>query len=659
VTDSLLFQIALLLGLAAAGLWAFERIRLPAIAGFLVVGAIAGPEGLGLVGEPERVRTLAELGVVFLLFEIGLELPLERIRSVWRSALLAGGGQVLLTVLVVAGTTAGFGLDLGQALILGGIVSMSSTALVMRILVDRGQVDSPQGQLAVSVLIIQDLSIVPFLLAIPFLSGGEGGGAASGLLSLVRVVAALGLVVAVVRLVVPRVLERMTRLNSPDLFSLLALVLVLASALFAEELGLTLAVGAFLAGAAASASPYAQQLFAEVIPLRGVLLGLFFTAVGMLFAPGAAIAYAPWVLAYLVATIVLKTTIVAGISALLLRRGLRVGVAAGLVLSQTGEFSFVLADAAHSAGLLDTRVREIVIAGSVLSLVATPFLVRLTPLLSDFAVGLLERFVREPTPLPPVSSEGEAEKARVVVVGFGPAGQTLARLLRSLGDPYVIVDANADSVETGHAQGEPILYGDATRPPFLKRLDVEHARLVAIAISDPLATRRMVTRIRKLAPDTPILARTRFVAEVDVLEGLGASVVVAEEYEGSIEVVARTLELFHYPTSAVAKFTDALRDEGYGAIRSPLSFPIDPWLMELLEEVDNAWVVVPDAFSASLSLSDLGIRARTGASVLAVEREGETLTNPPPDFGLRAGDRLLVLGDAHQIEALSALLAAP
>ncbi len=664
--SNLLFEILLLLALTATGLALFERLKLPAIAGFLVVGAIAGPGVLGLVGEPDRVRVLAEVGIVFLLFEIGLELPLERLRRLWRSALLAGGIQVAATVAVVALGSAVFGLEPASALILGGIVAMSSTALVMRLLVDRGQVDAPHGQLAVAILILQDLSIVPFLLAIPLLAGDAGTSSLDLLLALGRLVLALGVLLGVVRYLVPRLLTRAAQLRSPDLFSLLALLVVLGSAFLAEELGLTLAVGAFLAGVVAGASPHAHQLFSEVVPLRGVFLGIFFTAVGMLFDPAAVIELAPWILAYLAVATLLKAVIVAVISALLMKQGIRVGVLAGLALAQTGEFSFVLAEAAGRAGLLEEWLHQVVISGSILSLLATPFLFRAAPALADFVARGADQLAGEPD----LGSFGQLAQVdrgaadatqdrdgeRVVVIGIGLGGQTLTRLLRSLGTPYVVIDSNAQGVEDAIARGEPAVFGDATRPPVLRRLGVTRAKLVAVVISDPLATRRIVSRVRELAPHTPILARTRYVLEVDALSELGSTAVVAEEFEGSLELVAQALRLFKLPGGAIRNFTDALREEGYGAIRTPAELPLDPWLLELLRESGQQWVEVPKRFPHGKSLAELDVRARCGANVLAVERAGTTTANPEASMELQAGDRLLVLGDATALEELDALL---
>ncbi len=653
-----LFEVLVLLGLAAAGLALFERLKLPAIAGFLVLGAIAGPGVLGLVPEPERVRTLAEIGVVFLLFEIGLDLPLDRARKLWRGALIGGGLQVVLTVSVVYLAGVGLGMEKGPALVLGGLVAMSSTALVLRLLTDQGQLNSPHGQLTTSILLFQDLSIVPLLLLVPLLADNEKLSAASFAWTGLRLVAALGLVLFIVRFAVPRALDRMARLRSPDLFSLLALLIVLGSAFLAEELGLTLAVGAFLAGVAASSSPYANQLFSEVIPLRGVVLGIFFTAIGMLFEPMVMIEQAPLVIAILLAATLVKGTIIAAISALALGRGVGVSLLAGIALAQCGEFSFVLAEVAARANLLSEALHQAVLAASILSLLATPFLMRAAPELAEAVEGRFAGWFppEDHTPRDAMCTDRAGDHERVIVIGYGPAGRTLAKLLRSQNRPYVVVDANATTVAQAGAKGEHIVFGDAARPAFLDRLDVATAKLVTVAISDPLATQRIVARVRAAAPRLPILARARYVHEVEPLEAVGATSVVAEEYEGSIELVRQALAHFDYHAGAIRSFTDALREEDYGVIRSAPGLELDPWLTDLLREEEHEWITVPEQFASEFTLAELDVRARTGVSVVAVDRGGAIDAVPSPAFAPRAGDRLLVLGTSDALTSLEALL---
>ena len=644
-----LTELVLLIAMAAAGVALFERLRLPAIAGFLVTGAVLGPGGFGLVSDQEAVRTLAEFGVVFLLFEIGLEIPLDRLRRRWRVAVAAGGLQVAVTLAGAALAAAALGLPGPTAVVVGALLAMSSTALVMRMLSERGEIDAPHGQLAVGILLFQDLCVVPFLLAVPLLATQGGLTPLPVLAAGGRAVLALALFFAVARFVLPRVLDHVARLRSRELFTLVAVLVVVGAAVAAERIGLTLAVGAFLAGLVASASPYGDQLFAETIPLRGVLLGIFFTAVGMLLDPGHALAHFQGVGLFVLAAVVGKGLIVFGVLALVLRQGVRLALLAGLTLAQTGEFSFVLAGAAAAVGLLDSGLHQTFIAGSVFSLLATPFLVRAGPALANRVAGLPLR--------------GEAAEVvpglsgHALVIGFGLAGRNLARVLRAIDVPYVVLEANATAVSEARAAGEPVVYGDATRAPLLQRLGAARARAVAVAITDPIATRQVVAVVRSLNPSAPIVARTRYVLEVDPLQQAGASAVVAEEVEAALDLVAKMLRAFDIPGGTADRFVSELRDEGYELLRAPAALALDPWLRELLEDVVTEWVEVADGFGPERRLDELRFRSRTGASVLAVERGGVTAPNPSADATLRPGDRALLFGAPAALARARALLA--
>jgi len=644
-----LTELLLLLAVATAGVAIFERLRLPAIAGFLVMGALVGPGGFGLISQPDRVRDLAELGVVFLLFEIGLELPLERLRKLWRLALFGGGLQVAATVCCVAAVGVAMGLGLAPALVMGGLVAMSSTALVMRLLSERGEIDAPQGQLAVGILLFQDLCVVPFLLGVSILAAGNSDDVASIAFALGRSLAELAAFFLVARFAFPYLLDRAARVRSREVFTMVALLAVVGSAVFAEHVGLTLAVGAFAGGLVLSASPYAHQLFAEVVPLRGLLLGVFFTAVGMLFNPAIALENAAGVAAYFVCVVVLKAGFIAAIVAFALRQGVRLGVITGLALAQTGEFSFVLAAAASDAALLDAGLRQVFVAGSIATLVATPFLVGVAPHVARFLDRRAER-----TPKRDAEDARDVPRNHVILVGFGLAGQNLARVFKARGIEYVALDSNAGSVAAARSRGEPVFYGDATRHSILQRLGIANARLLAVAISDPIGTREVVSLARSLAPDTPIYARTRYVLEVDELERAGATKVVAEEFESTLALAGVTLRHFGVPEESIARFATELRDEGYEFMRAPETI-LDPWLADLLDQVVTHWVDVPSSFGASQSLAELGVRAHTGANVVAIERAGSTTPSPDPAFEVQRGDRLLALGSPEAIERLRAL----
>jgi len=646
-----LADLVVLLALAAAGAALFERLRLPSIAGFLVVGALVGPGGLALVSDPAAVRTVAEVGVVFLLFEIGLELPVERLRRLLNSGVAAGALQVGATLALMAVAAVALGVAGRTALVLGALVAMSSTALVVRLLSERSELDAPHGQLALAILLFQDLCIVPFLLAVPLLARPDSVGFAPIAGALGRVALAGGAFYAVTRFALPRVLSAAAGLRSREVFSLVAVLVVVGAAVGAEALGLGLAVGAFLAGLAAAASPWGHQLFAEVLPLRGVLLGVFFTAVGMLLDVQLAWQHAELVAALLAAATLLKGAVVAGSLGFVLRFPWRVSALAALALAQTGEFSFVLAAAAGAAGLLDEELSQAFVAASVLSLVATPFLIRAGP-------ALFDRGARRPA----VAQAGAPERLtdHVLVIGHGLAGRNLTRVLQAIGIPWLAVDANPSSAAEGQARaGGRVVFGDATRPALLERLGVASARIVVVAITDPLATRRIVSLVHRLSPRAKVLARTRYVQDVDALQSLGADVVVAEELEAAIDLLTHVLREFGLATSAVATFVEELRDEGYALLQTPPGMGLDPWLTELLQQVATEWIDVPADLPPGQTIAGLALRTRTGASILAIERAGVTTPNPAAGDAIEAGDRLLVFGGAGEIARVRDLLGGP
>ena len=333
----------------------------------------------------------------------------------------------------------------------------------------------------------------------------------------------------------------------------------------------------------------------------------------------------------------------------MLRFGRRVSVLTALALAQTGEFSFVLAAAAATAGLLDPALSQAFVAASVLSLVASPFALRLGP-------ALLEGRTRRA----PVASAEDVPglSGHVLVIGYGLAGRNLARVLQAIGIPWLAVDANPTSAVEARAREENrVVYGDATRPALLERLGVARARIVVVAITDPLATRRIVEMVHRLNPGAKLIARTRYVRDIDTLQTLGASTVVAEELEATIDLLTHVLREFGLASAAVAAFVEELRDEGYALLQTPPGVALDPWLTELLQQVSTEWVEVPPGFPSGRTLRGLALRSRSGASVLAVERGATTTPNPSADHALEAGDRLLVFGGAPEIARVRALLA--
>lgn len=645
----------LLIVFALAGLvvYAVRLIKLPAIAGLLITGAVIGPHGLSLVEDVHRVEVLAEIGVVLLLFTIGLESSLGRLLEMWRTLLFGGGGQLILCIGLVALFTARSSESIGGPLFFGFLAALSSTAAVLRLLGERAQLATPMGRIVLGVLLFQDLCIVPLMLLTPILAG-QSTGASSVLATLLR---SLALVVAVVvgaRRVLPGLLAAVVRTRSRELFLTFLLVLCLGTAYLTSLAGLSLALGAFLAGLAVSESEYSHQALAEAIPFRDAFGSLFFVSIGMLVDMGFLGQHPLWIAGMLVALWLIKTF--AGLlPVLLLGYPLHLGLQVGMALAQVGEFAFVLSRSGLSLNLINAEQNQVFLAVSVLSMLATPALLSLGERVRSRAPD--DRLQRPEAGPGAEVSEHELSD-HVVIAGYGVNGQNLAKALSSAGIPYAILEMNPETVRAARARGEPIFYGDCTRAAVLDSLGIARARMFVIAISDAASTRQSTSLARSLNEDVEILVRTRFVAEVEELRRLGANEVIPEEFETSIEIFARVLQHFDVPKNLILDAVAQVRGGMYDMLRGA-SAPGTPLTGEhsAFHGIEVERVLIRAGSPAiGRSLVELDVRRTTGATVLAVQRGAEVHATPASDFRLQLGDITLVVGPPEAIDQLLAML---
>src|SRR5467141_4172410 len=491
----------------------FHRIKLPALPGFIVAGVLLGPNALGLVSDAHQVESLAEVGVILLLFTIGIEFSLSRLREMARQVVAGGGSQVALTVVLASLLAVALRADWRVAVLVGFLVALSSTAIVLKGLTDKGEIDAPHGRLATGVLIFQDLCVVPMMLVLPFLAGRAGGGAGALLLALGKAVLVVISVLVLARTVVPRALSVILKTRSRELFLIAVILVGTLTALGTAAAGASLALGAFLAGLVISESDYGHQAMAELLPFRDVFISLFFVAVGMLVQLDVIRDHIGLTLVA-VAVIMGGKTLSAAVGPALLGYSGRVALLAGVAVSQIGEFSFVLAKEGRVAGLLPDLLYQQFLGVAVITMLVTPFLLQGGPAMLDTLekVVPLDRLLPgfRPRDLSPVH---EQVKDHVVIAGYGLNGRNLAAALRSISAPYLIVELNAQTVRKARSEGEPAFYGDATREEILRALGIDRARMFVIAISDPAATRRMVRVAREINTKLCIIARTRYAIE--------------------------------------------------------------------------------------------------------------------------------------------------
>jgi monovalent cation:H+ antiporter-2, CPA2 family len=646
----LLQNLLLLLAAAVPISFLFHRLRLPTLVGFMITGVVIGPYGLALI-EGEAIELLSELGVMLLLFTIGLEFSLRRILDMRRLVFLGGGAQIGLTVALAAALAYALGRPAGQSIFFGLLLSLSSTAIVLKSYVDRAEVDTPHGRAGVGILLMQDLSIVPMMLMLPALGGRGQTSAARVALTLAVALGAVALIVFAARTLVPRLLHHVVRLRSPEVFILTVVLLVLGISWLTSQVGLSLALGAFIAGVVLSESEYSHQIVADVLPFRDVFNSVFFISIGMLLSVPALAGDLPAVLLLTLALVAGKSLVVLAVV-----RGLgyslRVATMAGIGLAQIGEFSFILARAGTAQGLLTDADYQRFLAASILSMIATPFLIRLAPRLGYAVQSLLS----PASPLEPAvagyDAGGEELRGHVIVVGYGLNGRNLARVLRRVRIPYLIFEINAETVREAAARGEHIVYGDATRKEVLQFAGIGRARLVVLAISDPAAGRHVVSLARHMNPDVHIIVRTRYMSEIADLRALGADDVIPEEFETSIEIFSRVLREYGVARGVVQRHVAEIRSEGYRMLRSP-SYPLVE-MSEIAEALGAAstetlWVE-PGSPAAGRTIGELALRTKTGATVVTVVRDGHTEINPGPDFRFEPEDVVVLLGSPEQVD---------
>jgi CPA2 family monovalent cation:H+ antiporter-2 len=648
VIPDLIFTYAIALGLVVA----LARVRVPAIVALMIAGAVAGPSGLRVIGTAEEVEMLAELGVVLLLFTVGLDFSLAAVKQIWRTILFSGTLQILLTAFVVALVAAGItGSSPQLATFIGLFVALSSTAIVLKGLAERNELSAPHGRLTVGILLLQDLAIVVLLLLVPILSGKTPMSAVP--LAVGRALLSIAAVAAVSRFVLPILLRVVTASGRREAFALAIVVASVGTAWLGSLMGLSMAVGAFLAGLMLAESEFSHQAYAEVRPVRDILAGLFFISLGMLIDLRSVIGQLPVVLAVTLGIIILKAAIASG-ALLAARSPLRIAVTSGIGLAQVGEFSFILGRAGLDAGLLPAGMWQIMLGASVATMVLTPLLLQIGPVVGSrlgLRGGATARRRSLQTGIPLLSRH-------VIILGFGIGGQLVARALRQLNVPYLILELNGVTVRRARAEGERIFYGDATSPESLRAAHVEHALAVISLLSDPHAAMRMVQAVRQRSTSVPIIVRTRYRLEADRLQAAGATVAVAEELEASLEVVAQLLGRLNIAGNIIEPLLDVFRRE-LVSLR-PLHAPRDMHdsLSEALRRTPVSTHRVEKAqWSEGRSISEINLRAVTNASVIAIHRGDKYLTALSPEERLQDGDVLYLVGDESDVLLARNLLA--
>ncbi len=652
-----------------------SKVRLPATVGFLLTGILCGPSLLGIIKNVHNLDILAELGVALLLFTIGMELSGDALARLKKPVFLGGSLQIGLTIgCILCIYSIFFDKSIAFGIFSGCLVALSSSAIVLRLLQEKGSIATPAGKLSLAILVFQDIMVAPMMLAVPLLGGTVHPDPLVAMWAFGKMVIVLGAVFLFAKFGLNRFMEAVVRTRVRELLLLTTLGLCMGLALLTAWLGLSLSLGAFLAGLFLARSEYSMSVVSGVLPYRDVFMSIFFISVGMLLDVNYLLDNWAIVFGTTLLFIIIKALLI--LPAVLVQKyPLRTAIITALTLAQVGEFSFILANSGVDAGLLTKDQYQSFLAMSIITMMLTPALMRFAPSIANFCVPQRRKKIPAAHTDSPVAGQvaqedyakhehGEIPAQQsmdnhLIIVGFGISGQHLARAAKKCSIPYVILEMNPDTVKRFHAI-EPIHYGDASQPAVLEHLGIITAKALAIVISDPAAVQATVAEAINLNPHLQIIARTRFVTEVTTLHNLGASHVVAEEFETSVEVFSRVLNHYLIPKQDIDEITNLIRQENYDMLR-PYSQQTGD-LATLMEQLPNVGTfsirLEHNAALCNTSLMYSELRQKYNVIVVAVNHEGDFTPAPDADFVLQAGDIVYLFGSQDKLHAATKLFRA-
>lgn len=658
----LLKEIVVILGLSVVVILGFQRLKLPTILGFLITGIIAGPHGLSLVDASHEVEILSEIGIILLLFIIGLEFSLKSLAAIKNAVFIGGSVQVLGTIGIATLISNFLGYSIGTSIFLGFLFSLSSTAIVLKVLQEQNAINSPHGKIILAILIFQDIIVVPMMLLTPIMAGQSDNITLTLLTLLLKAVLVVVFVIVSARYIVPKLLYEVAKTKSSELFILTIVVTCFSVAWLSSSLGLSLALGAFMAGLIISESEYSHQATSNILPFREIFTSFFFVSIGMLMDVFFLFDHLLIIIGLALLVVVVKA-LVAILATVVLRYPPRVAFMVGFAIFQVGEFAFILSKVGIQYGLVTEELNQYFLSISILTMGITPFILanadRLTGLIvkSPLSKGLAKFNYWENQH----SEENNVEqlKDHIIIIGYGINGQNMAKAAKKANIPYVIIELNAQTVKEERAKGEPIIYGDASSEVILGYVRVWSARVAVIAISDPTATKHIVSEIRKICRTVYVIVRTRFVNEIEENLQLGADEVIPEEFETSVEIFSRVLNKYLVPEEEITAFVQQIRKANYDMLRpndmggdfrssQSLNIPNIRITCVNVRQSDNEVV--------GKTLAESQLRKKYSVNLLAIQRKGDFITDITKETKLLQDDIAYLMGRPDNITLLNKVL---
>ncbi|MFC3095122.1 monovalent cation:proton antiporter family protein [Alteromonas sediminis] len=641
---SLLFKVIALLGLAVISVALFRRMHLPPILAFLFAGLLSGPEVLGLFSHPEQMHLIADIGIVFLLFSLGLEFSLPKLVAMRSLVFGVGTLQMVATTAIFSLIAWLLGFSIAASVIIAGMLALSSTAIVIKQISEMGVINQKRSQMAISVLLFQDLAVVPFLIVIPLLAIEESNIGITLLEALGKGVLVVALLMSIGKWLLPRLFREVARTRTDELFVMCTLLVALLAAGVTYSVGLSMALGAFLAGMMLGESQYRYQLEADIRPFRDILMGLFFTTVGMQLDIHLLASQGHWVIIAVIGTMVVKVLLVR-LAAMVVRADSGDAWAAGLKVCQVGEFSFVIAALAASNQIISSQAASFLIAIGIISMAFTPWLVNHS---QQFAEKLTKR------PLPGNNEQANVPddiKNHIIIAGFGRVGQTVARLLRIEKVPFIVIDSDPTRVQESRYAGEPVIFGDASSADILKEAGVSHAKLVLVTFDSTAHAKQVISSCKRLNPTMQVMIRTKRDYSMDALYEAGAFQVVPELQEGSLMLVTQVLHSAGVPMSRILKRVRAERKGRYDHMHGFYPGETTEITYDTQDKLEfiHAIVLHKDAWANGKTLGALNI-SRRRVTLKGLRRMGTEFSDPDDTTQLVAGDVIVIAGKPRRVE---------
>ena len=619
----------------------FHKLKLPSVMGYLIAGVVIGPYGGQLIDDIESVKHLAEIGVILLLFVIGLEFSLTRLLKDLVSVCGIGGLQLALTAGTVGWIVHLYGFAQNQSIALGLLVALSSTAIVLKMITDSAEIDTLHGKLCIGTLLFQDLCVVPIMLLVPLLAKAGAISHMEFFFAMFQSVAAVVAIFFLSKLIVPSMLAWIAHTGNKEHLTLSVIFIILITGWVSHKMGLTLAMGALIAGMIISDSEYNHQIIIDILPLRDYFSSIFFISVGMLLQVGVFFDSVLFCLA-LVAIVILFKMFLTFLSCILFRTPIRISLIVGMRLAQIGEFSLIIAAISLEQGLLNNYQYQVLLVISILSMLVTPLMIQIS---SRLSIWIFSNMKTEESK----DKKDEALNEHVIISGYGLGGRTLAKVLKEAQIPFMVLELSGEKVKRALTEGLTTHYGDCTQEETLLRAGVKRARMIVYAINDQVSTERAVRLTRKLNQDIKIMVRTRLTSQVEELKNAGADEVIPEEFETSIEIFCRVLRDYRIPNNIIEQQVELIRMEGYSMFRglSLNTESLKKFSTYLTATLTESFFILEGSWICGKTLAEINISS--GSTIIAVVRNNQPHPNPEAEFLILSGDILILFGSHMQL----------